>query len=243
MSDFDDLAAHFLDELFAADPVMATAVGDHRFDGRWPDTSDRGRIARVALYDRWAAAFEALDPAALTPEQRIDRDLVVGELASYRFAEAELRQDAWDPLSWVYLLGAGLHGLTSRDFAPLHVRLASMAQRLEGIPSVIADAQAVLGSHPSRPVSRLHARIAGERIAGVAELGSEAVAAAEAAAGDDRAVASVLPRLRDAQRDRIGGPARDWRAPPHRGRVVRHRRGRAGTRPVRRQAAPHARRP
>ena len=198
MSDFDALVARFLDDLFAADPVTATMIGDHRFDGRWPDTSNDGRLARLALYDRWTAAFGALDPASLTADQRIDRDLVIGELAGYRFAEAELRQDAWDALSWVYLLGAGLHGLVARDFAPLHVRLASMTQRLEGIPSVIADAQAVLGSHPTRPVSRLHARIAAERIAGVADLGSEALAAGMAVADDDPEVAAVLPRLRSA---------------------------------------------
>ena len=50
MTAFDDLAARFLDELFAADPVTATMIGDHRFDGRWPDTSDAGRFARLALY-------------------------------------------------------------------------------------------------------------------------------------------------------------------------------------------------
>ena len=101
-------------------------------------------------------------------------------------------------MSWVYLLGSGLHSLLAREFAPLHVRLASAAGRLEGIPAVIADAQAVLGSHPSRPVSRLHARVAGERIGGIAELGRDVVAAAEAAAPADPEVAALLPRLRAA---------------------------------------------
>ncbi|MFN8631977.1 MAG: DUF885 family protein [Chloroflexota bacterium] len=198
MTAFDDLAARFLDEHFAADPVTATMIGDHRFDGRWPDTSDAGRLARLALYDRWAGEFRALDDATLTPDERIDRDLVLGELARYHFLEGELREDAWDPLGWVYLIGAGLHSLISRDFAPLAVRLDAFAQRLEGVPAIIADAQAVIGSHPTRPVSRLHARVAGDRIAGVSGLGDEAVELAEAAAGSDEAVAALLPRLREA---------------------------------------------
>lgn len=196
MTAFDDLAARFLDDLFAADPVAATLVGDHRFDGRWPDTSERGRLERLALYERWTAAFEGLDDAALTPDERIDRQLVLGELARYRFSEAELRDDAWDALGWVYLIGGGLHPLVARDFAPLTTRLQAFAARLEGVPAIIADAQAVLGSHPTRSVSRLHARVAGERIGGVAALGDEAVAAAEAA--DDPAVTALLPRLRAA---------------------------------------------
>jgi uncharacterized protein (DUF885 family) len=194
---FDDLAARFLDEHFAADPVTATMVGDHRFDGRWPDTSDRGRLDRIALYDRWTAAFTALDADTLTPDEVIDRDLVLGELARYRFYEAELREDAWDALGWVYLIGAGLHSLISREYAPLAVRLEAFAARLEGVPAIIANAQSVLGSHPTRHVSRLHARVAGERIGGVAALGDEAIDLAEATP-DDAAAAALLPRLRAA---------------------------------------------
>jgi uncharacterized protein (DUF885 family) len=195
---FDDLAARFLDELFAADPVTATTMGDHRFDGRWPDTSERGRLDRIALYERWAGVFAGLDVAGLSADERIDRDLVLGELDSHRFFEGVLREDAWDALGWVYLIGAGLHTLISRDFAPLAVRLTSVASRLEGVPRIIADAQAVIGTHPTRPVSKLHARIAAERIGGVAALGDEAVEAGEAAAADDPDVAAVLPRLKAA---------------------------------------------
>ena len=214
MTAFDDLVARLLDEVFAADPVLATAIGDHRFDHRWPDTSEAGRLERLALYDRWTAAFAALDPATLTADQRIDRDLVLGALDGYRFAERELREDAWDPLSWVYLLGSGLHSLLAREFAPLHVRLASAAGRLEGIPAVIADAQTVLGSHPTRAVSRLHALVAGERIGGVTGLARDVVAAAEAAAPSDPEVAALLVRLRAAADgaaaalDRIGAHLR-----------------------------------
>lgn len=199
MTAFDDLAARLLDDLFAADPVTATMIGDHRFDGRWPDTSEAGRLERLAIYGRWADAFAALDPTSLTADERIDRDLVLGELAKYRFLEGELREDAWDPLGWVYLMGAGLHGLIARDFAPLATRLENLASRLEGVPGIIASAQAVIGTHPGRQVSRLHARVAGERVSGVAALGDEAIAMAEAAAPADPAVAAVLPRLRAAK--------------------------------------------
>jgi hypothetical protein len=219
VSAFDDLVARLLDDLFAADPVLATAVGDHRFDDRWPDTSEAGRLARVALADRWTAAFEALDPATLAPAERFDRDLVLGELAGIHFAETELRESSWDPLGWVYLIGTGLHTLTAREFAPLAVRLRSMTGRLAGVPAIIEDAQAVIGSHPTRPVSRLHASVAGRRIDGVAELARDAVATAEAVASSNPDVAAVLPGLREAadrataSLDAIGRHLRDVVAP------------------------------
>ena len=44
----------------------------------------------------------------LAGDEAIDRDLLIGELEAARFAETELREDAWNPLDWVYLLGDGL---------------------------------------------------------------------------------------------------------------------------------------
>jgi uncharacterized protein (DUF885 family) len=195
---FPDLVAQLLDELFELQPTLATAVGDHRFDDRWPDTSEAGRKVRLAFVDRWLSTLGALEAGSLTTGERIDRDLVTGELDAMRFGESELREDAWDPMAWVYLIGMGLLPLTTREFAPLHVRLASFAGRLEGIPRIIADAQTTLGNLPDRPVSRLHAEVAARRIGGIANLGREAVVTAEAAAPTDPAVAVVLPRLRAA---------------------------------------------
>jgi len=194
---FAELVGQFLDELFALQPDIATAVGDHRFDDRWPDTSETGRQARISFADRWTTTFDGLEAADLTTDESIDRDLVLGELAAARFGDMELHELAWDPLAWVYLLGMGLLPLTTREFAPLHVRLASVAGRLEGIPRIIGDAQETMGSG-SRPVSRLHAEVASRRIAGIADLGRGAVAEAEAAATTDSDVAAVLPRLRAA---------------------------------------------
>lgn len=193
-----DLVATFLDELFPLQPETATYIGDHRFDDRWSDFSEAGTAERLAFVDRWEAAFLALDPATLSQADRIDRDLVLGELDAARFADAELREETWDPMLWVYVVGGGLHPLLTRAFAPLSVRLASVAGRLEGIPALLDQARELTGSHPSRPVSRLHAEIAAKRIGGVAGLAHDAVAQAEAAAPTDPEVATLLPRLRTA---------------------------------------------
>jgi uncharacterized protein (DUF885 family) len=193
---FDALVSTFLEELFALQPDVATAVGDHRHDGRWPDMSEAGHATRVAFIDRWEATLAGLDPGSMTADERIDLDLVRGELASFRFAETELREETWSPLLWVYLVGGGLHPLLARDFASLAVRLASVLGRLEGIPVLLDQAREVIGTHPTRPVAKLHAQVAAQRIGGVAQLARDAVASAEAAAATDPDVAALLPRLR-----------------------------------------------
>jgi uncharacterized protein DUF885 len=195
---FNDLVATFLDELFALQPDYATWVGDHRHDGRWPDMSETGRDARLAFLDRWQAQFVAVDPAPLSADDRIDRELMLGELDAFRFAEAELREETWAPMLWIYLIGGGLHPLLARDFAPLAVRLGSVTERLEGVPALLDQARAVVGSNPDRAVSKLHAETAGKRIGGVASLARDAVAQADAAAPTDPEIAALLPRLRAA---------------------------------------------
>jgi uncharacterized protein (DUF885 family) len=196
-----DLAARvdtFLAEFFALHPLSATAAGMHAHDGAWPDTSEAGRAARLAFYDRWTRELDAIDGASLSVDDQIDRDLLLGELAAYRFGEEVLREDCWSPLEWVYLLGEGLFGLIAREFAPLADRLTSVAGRLEGVPALLDGARAALGSL-DRPVARLHTEKAIAQWSGIADLMNEAIAEGErAAAAGDADVAVVLPRLRAA---------------------------------------------
>ena len=138
----------FLDEFFARYPHwrhLHRRAPPRRPLARHERERDGGRGS--AWIDRWAADLATLDPPALTPDERLDRDLLLGELDALRFAESDLRDDAWDAMDWVYLLGFGLFPLTARSFAPLAERLASLAGRLEGIPAMLDDARTTLGSH------------------------------------------------------------------------------------------------
>ncbi len=192
MTTFDDVLRPFLDDLFRLYPVTATAIGDHRFDGLWSDATDAGRVERLAAMDRWQAAFEAL--SGLGPDEAIDRDLVLGEIAAIRFAEGELREDAWNPLEWIYVIGGGLFDLLAREFAPLGDRLASVASRLERLPDVLDGARGTLVGVDGRPVGRFQTETALKQLPGIGALIDDALAEAETHA-DDPAVAAVTPRL------------------------------------------------
>ena len=244
MPGFERLVQRFLDELFELQPDVATRIGDHRHDHRWPDLTEAGRRARLAFVDRWEAELHAIDAATLDLGERIDRDLLLGELDHARFNDEVLREQAWNPLAWVYQLGGGIHPLLARDFAPLHVRLAAVAGRLEGVPAVLDAAREVLGSHPDRPVAAFMTEVAAKRIGGVAQLAREAVAAGDAAvAAGDTAVGEILPRLRAAADravaalDETARYLADDLAPPRAGQ--HHPRAVA----VRGEAAPHVARP
>lgn len=191
-SAFADVFTPFLADLFALDPVFATEIGDHARDGEWPDLSEAGRLATLAFVARWERRFEALD--GLSTDDSVDRDLVLGRLAAMRFDAETLRDDAADPMTWVYVLGGGLFSLLARDFAPLADRLANVAGRLEGIPAVLDAARSALVGTPARPVGRFQTETAIGQLGGVGSLIDDALEQAVAAA-DDPAVVAVQPRL------------------------------------------------
>ena len=83
--------------------------------------SEAGRAERLAFIERWLGTFRAM--TELRGDEAIDRDLLIGELEAAEFSETELREETWNPLEWIYLLGGGLFSLLAREFAPLDVRL------------------------------------------------------------------------------------------------------------------------
>ena len=185
----------FLADFFRLHPLHATAAGMHAHDAEWPDMTEAGRAGRLAFVERWERELHGFADAALTPDERVDRDLLLAELDGIRFAETELRQEAWDPLEWVYLMGGAIFPLLAREFAPLADRLVSVADRLEGIPSVVAAARTEIVGLAGRPVSRFHTETALKQLAGVAELADDAVREGQTASPADPAVAAILPRV------------------------------------------------
>jgi uncharacterized protein (DUF885 family) len=199
VSAFTDELDRFLAGLFRIDPLRATSVGMHEYDAEWPDLSEAGRAALMDFVDAWEARFAGFDSTGLTADEAADRDLVLMELAAYRFGERDLQEDRWDPLAWVYLLGDGIFPLLAREFAPLDARLTSAARRIAGIWAILLEARRGLRAPDDRPVSRLHTETALRQLAGIDELIGDALE--QAAGSDDPAVREVRPFLEHAAAD------------------------------------------
>lgn len=195
MSDLQRRLDVFLPEFLRINPTWATSVGAHAHDDTWPDLTEAGRTERLAFIDRWLGEFRAM--TGLDGDDAIDRDLLIGELEAALFSETELREETWNPLDWVYLLGDGLFTLLAREFAPLDVRLTSVAGRLEGLPAVVEAARASLVGHAGRPVARFQTETALRQLPGVEELIGDALQEAETGS-DLPGIEALTPRLRAA---------------------------------------------
>ncbi|CAN5820291.1 DUF885 domain-containing protein [soil metagenome] len=190
---FDHALHRFLDDFFAAQPVWATQIGFHAYDDRWPDLSEAGRAGWLAMLRHHRARLQALPEEELSRDERVDRGVVLEAIDSMEFSGATLREDAWDPLSYVYLAGGGLFSLLAREFAPWAHRGAAFARRLDGLSNLLQQARAALVGLPERPVSRLHTETASRQLAGINELIEQAMTEART-----RAEAGESPELVDA---------------------------------------------
>ncbi|MFL5779136.1 MAG: DUF885 domain-containing protein [Chloroflexota bacterium] len=206
MAHFAPVVDAFLAEYFELNPTAATAAGQHAYDDRWPDLTATGRARRREFRERWLGRLRALDD--LDVDEAVDRDLLVLELESQDFAETELRDDAWDPLWWVYLFGGGLFDLVSRTFAPAPARMTSLAGRLDGMSALVEASEAALVGHAGRPVGRFQTEKALEQLPGVVALADEALAESARAAAGDPDLAALMPGLQSAVESARGAMGR-----------------------------------
>lgn len=162
---FAALGARFLERVLETRPDVATLLGDHRYDGRWPDMSVAGAAKERELYVATDRELDAIDPAVLNAEARVDHAILKTQVALALFSADEQRAFETSPLEWTSLLGDGLDPLLSREYAPLETRLGALAERLDGIAPVIAAAKARL-----KDPARVHTETAIQQNKGLIEL-------------------------------------------------------------------------
>jgi uncharacterized protein (DUF885 family) len=204
---FEEAVVDLLVDLFSAYPTWGTEVGFHTVDARWPDLSEAGRQARLAMLRDHADRLASFDTAALSADQLIDRDILGEEIEKAVFGDEVLRDEAWDALHLVYLMGSGLFGLLSREYAPWAQRGAAFLARLEGLPELTRQAVAGLTGLPTRPVALLQLDTALAQLGGVTELIGAGVeeARTRAAAGEVAELVAPIEAAADAARSAIDG--------------------------------------
>src|SRR5712692_6425109 len=191
-SAFTGYAAATLDGLLERQPEWATAVGDHRHD----DRLTVGTAAHHEETSRWAgerlAGLAGIDTGRLSPQHRVDAQILANQLTRLRFMIDELREHEWNPMA--ANPGRAIYNLLARDFAPLPDRLRSATRRLAMLPESLAAARSVLGAMPEVHIETALTQFAGtERL-----LTGELTRRAAEVNGGEADLAAVLPQALEA---------------------------------------------
>jgi len=193
---FEALTARWLDASLRLNPIGATGLGDHRFDGEVDDISAPGRAARVALARSTLAELGALPRAELSRANQVDAALLQTSLEGDVWTAEVLRSWEWDPLGHVGQAGSAMYGLVARTYAPLPQRLNSAAARMDKLPLLLQQARGQL--RPER-VPRIHAETVLGQTRGLKNL-------------IDGQILSEAAALSGAERDRLNAAAAKMKA-------------------------------
>jgi len=135
---FDRTIDRWFRDQLAMRPESATFFGIHDHDA---ELSPGGRDAidgEIAFYRRTVDDLSGIDPAELSAERALDRDLAIHQARLGLFWLTEYRPWAGSSGAAEHI-GEALFPLFTRDFAPLSERLDSIAGRLEAAPRFLDE--------------------------------------------------------------------------------------------------------
>ena len=146
--DFESAVDEFFERYFEFYPTVAAGAGLHEYDGRLGPRDAESIRAWLAELELFEERFAAMEPAALTDDRRLDRDLILREIRGDRFWLEEIGTWRSDPR--FYASQWDLTLLLLLDYAPLAERMGAIVNRLERFPDLVAAARANV-EHPPRP--------------------------------------------------------------------------------------------
>ena len=164
---FQALSKRWLEGFVSTQPVTATQIGDHRFDGEIDDMSAAARARRTALWRALLGELSRLDRAKLSRDSQVDAAILASQLQSMIWDDQRLQSWAWDALVWSALAGNALYLLMARDFAPATQRLRSATLRMNKLPKLLEQMRAEIV--PAR-VQLIHATTVAKQNGGVMDI-------------------------------------------------------------------------
>ena len=159
---FQALVNNIVDNYYRANPSTATYLGIHTYDDTLEDFSASGIAANVASAKAFRAKLDAIDPAALSLDARLDR-----EFLQHQMDLAVMQLDVvrgWEKNADAYPGAASnaVYTIMKRSYAPADERLKFVIAREKLMPKLFVHARANLRNPP-----RIFTDIAIEQVDGI----------------------------------------------------------------------------
>jgi len=158
---FPELVDAYFDDYFKANPSQATTVGFHQFDNQLEDFSLAAHAQNRRRLQEYLAAFQAIKPRTLAPNDRDDREIMIATINSQLLEEDRVQMWRKNPDIYSGAVTSSIYALVKRDFAPLEQRLRSVIAREKQIAQALAQAREVLSNPP-----KIYTEIAIEQLPG-----------------------------------------------------------------------------
>jgi uncharacterized protein (DUF885 family) len=140
-SDFYHRAERFVNRLMEEAPVVATELGDHRFDDRLADYSKNALERQLKEIKDFVEECAKFDTTNFDVDARIDHRVTIQVAKSVLRDLEKFRSHVRNPSVYSDECMSGVFLLLVKEFAPLEERLEKALGRLRAIPEVLAQAK------------------------------------------------------------------------------------------------------
>ncbi|MCB0919680.1 MAG: DUF885 domain-containing protein [Actinobacteria bacterium] len=143
---FVGLADGVVDDVVAREPVLATRMGDHRFDGRLPNLTEEGVEEYLRVLRRHSSFLVSVDALSLSRQPAADLRILRGGVSRRLFELSQIKAHEWNPLVWNP--ADALYTLLARSSPADPSLVPALLSRLEQVPEFLDSARHTLGTMP-----------------------------------------------------------------------------------------------
>ena len=151
---FAALVDEYLDQFARRHPSIAAGNGIHAHDGELEDFAAPAIAAEIEWLRGFRRRIDAVDPVALTPDERVDRRILQGVIDGWLLDLDTIRTWARNPMIYASAISDGVHNLMTMESSPAASRARQVTTKLAGVPRLLASARENLRNPPRVFVSR-----------------------------------------------------------------------------------------
>ena len=138
----------YLDDFASRHPSIAAGNGLHQHDDLLDDFSAAGIANEIAALKRDAETLAAFDTTSLTPDERVDRLILLGVIDGWLLEQETLQNWKRNPMLYASALSDGVHNLMAMENDPAPVRMRRIISKLRQAPDLLGAARANLTNPP-----------------------------------------------------------------------------------------------
>src|SRR5882762_5855577 len=154
------LVDEYLDQFARRHPSIAAGNGLHAHDDALEDFSAEAIAAEVTWQREYRSRLDAIDPAPLSADERVDRRILLGVVDGWLLDLDAVRTWTRNPMIYASAISDGVHNLMTMESAPAAQRMASAESKLRAVPRLLASARENVRNPPrvfvERGIAMLH---------------------------------------------------------------------------------------
>ena len=145
---FSAVVDQYLDDFARRHPSIAAGNGIHEHDDLLDDYSATGIRAEIGTLRRDKVRLQGFDARSLTPDERVDRRILLGVIDGWLLEQETLKNWQRNPMLYATALNDGVHNLMTMESSPAPIRMRNIISKLRHVPELIGAARTNIVNPP-----------------------------------------------------------------------------------------------